>query len=73
MTIATPGGNFYPIPMNVNLGDSQIASSYIEEHLLNFTKGLLTSGAIDEEADEKFARRDLEILEKLGNTRALTR
>jgi hypothetical protein len=73
MTIVTPGGNFFPIPMDVNLGDNRIAEKYIEEHLLNFTKGILKSSALDVEADEKYEQRDFDLLEKFSNTRALTR
>ena len=37
----TPGGNYFPVPFDINLGDSLAAEKYLEEHLLNFTKGIL--------------------------------
>ncbi|TNV74085.1 hypothetical protein FGO68_gene8059 [Halteria grandinella] len=68
LTIVTPGGNYFPIAM-----DAQISETLIGEHLLNYTKGILKSAAIDQDAEEKFKRRDMELLDKFGNTRALTR
>jgi hypothetical protein len=41
ITIVTPKGNYFPIPETVNFGDRNFAQKYLEEHMLNFTKGLL--------------------------------
>jgi hypothetical protein len=68
MTVVTPKGSFYPIPETVNLGDSQTVEDIMEEHLLNFTKGILPRPEIKA---NKHPNRDLDILERLGNARAL--
>ena len=41
ITIVTPKNNYFPIPDSINLGDRNSAQKYLEEHMLNFTKGLL--------------------------------
>ena len=71
ITIVTPKGNYFPIPETVNLGDRNLAQKYLEEHMLNFTKGLLAPPQLDDIDKDLLARRDSEILERLTNTRNL--
>ena len=68
MTVVTPKGSFYPVSIDVQLTDK-----IIEEHLLNFTKGILPKPQIDESSQQKWANQDHDILERLGNTRTLTK
>lgn len=49
MTVVTPKGNYFPVPMDINLGDSKIVDKYIEEHLRNFTKGILPMPTLDKD------------------------
>jgi hypothetical protein len=53
------------------LGDRNSAKKYLEEHLLNFTKGLLAPPKIDAADIDHFERRSIEINERLANTRNL--
>lgn len=71
ITIVTPKGNYFPIPETVNFGDRNFAQKYLEEHMLNFTKGLLAPPQLSPVDQDLIARRDSEILERLTNTRNL--
>lgn len=71
ITVVTPKGNYFPIPETVNLGDRTFAQKYIEEHMLNFTKGLLAPPQLNPAESDLLARRDTEIQERLTNTRNL--
>ncbi len=70
-TILTPKGNYFPIPIDVNLGDRKFAQTYMEEHLLNFTKGILPHPELEPSEKEYLKRHDIYLLERLGNTRSL--
>ena len=73
LNIVTPKGNYFPIPEHVNLGDRETAKLYIEEHLLNFTKGLLEMPELNVQDHEYQNRRDFDALDRLANTRTLTK
>lgn len=65
--VLTPKGNYFPIGMDVRLGDEKTIDNMINEHLLNFTKGILPMP--DRQESVELQNRDYEIYEKLGNTR----
>ena len=41
LSVVTPNGRYYPVPESVSLGNPDTAYHIMEEHLLNFTKGIL--------------------------------
>jgi hypothetical protein len=73
LAIVTPKGNYFPIPENIPLGDRNVAQRYIEEHLLNFTKGILAMPEINVQDHEHFNGRDFEALDRLANTRSVNK
>ncbi len=73
LTIVTPKGNVFPVPMDINLGDRKNAQPYLEEHLLNFTKGILSRIPMGQDEKDFVQRYDADLIERLGNTRSLTK
>jgi hypothetical protein len=73
LSIITPKGNYFPVPYEIKLGDRVIAEKYLEDHLLNFTKGLLKLPDLSESVEDYFSRHDGEVLDRLPNVRALSK
>eukprot|EP00347_Sterkiella_histriomuscorum_P004030 403362013 len=68
-TLITPKGNYFPIDMRVNLGDSSTIDKILNYHIDEFKAGRLTLTQQDDE--QRFKNRDFEFIEKLSNVRTI--
>ncbi|CDW87719.1 UNKNOWN [Stylonychia lemnae] len=69
--MVTPKQNYFPIDMEVNLGDASIVDKVLQEHIEDFMKGRLK--VPDQTYDQASDSRDYEILDRLSNVRSVNK